>query len=135
MDEFENTQLPEEGVAQEEMPLSLPEGSPAVEEQQAAVSLTPAQESVLELIKNYPGLSPADIPQSVWQDFSAGRGRLAELYTRSENSRLRADNESLRARVGELEQLQANRLRSTSSRRSEGSPGGSSIIDSVWYSD
>ena len=95
--------------------------------------LSAAQKEVIELISRYPGLSPADIPDGVWKDFSQGRGGLAELYTRSVNARLKSDNEALRLRVAELEQAAENRRRSTDSRRSSGTAG--SLIDSIWYAD
>lgn len=156
MDEFENTaaagetpheetgaaaqdeKIPEEPAGTEILPggeeKAAAESEQTEAEKKAGEELSPAQKSVIGLISRYPGLSPENIPESVWRDFSQGRGSLAELYTRSENSRLRADNEAMRQRIAELEQAAENKARSTGSRKSEGFSGGS-IIDSIWYSD
>lgn len=132
MNTIEETAAPA-GAASEEMTASAPAENAEAEALQPE-ELSAAQKEVIELISRYPGLSPADIPEGVWQDFSQGRGGLAELYTRSVNAKLKADNEELRRRVAELEQAAENRRRSTDSRRSSGTAAGS-LIDSIWYAD
>lgn len=103
--------------AEEEIPPK--EEKPA--EAKAEVS---RKESFARFAREFPDVKAEDIPAKVWQDFSAGKGDLADIYARHEN-------QALKAKIAAMERNEDNRKRSTGSRKSSGAKA-KDIFDSAW---
>ena len=69
--------------------------------------------SIQRLLKEYPDIKAADIPNEVWQDYHNGRADLLECYELNQNKKLRAELKTLK-------QNQKNKERSTGSKKSAG---------------
>ena len=69
-------------------------------------------ENFMRFRREYPDVKAEDIPKEVWAEFGDGKKELTECYRRYENKQLKA-------RIKDLEQ---KKVRSTGSRKSNGSP-------------
>ncbi len=112
MEELEQMQpveeMPAETQPAEEVPV------------QEAPALRPLEEGeILDFVRQYPGVEPAKIPQSVWQAVRDGQP-LSHAYGSHVMEQLRADNESLRREMEILRNNDRNRQASLGSMHSSG---------------
>ena len=82
-------------------------------------------ESYARFREAYPEVKPEGIPESVWRDFTAGKGDLVDLYARHENKQLKRELDALK-------QNEKNRARSTGSRKSAGAATVKDAFDEAW---
>ena len=101
------------------------EEAPLKEEKPAEAKAEDSRkESFARFAREFPDVKAEDIPAKVWQDFSAGKGDLADFYARHENA-------ALKAKIAAMERNEDNRKRSTGSRKSSGAKA-KDIFDSAW---
>lgn len=101
------------------------EETPPKEEKPAEAKAEDSRrESFARFAREFPDVKAEDIPAKVWQDFSAGKGDLADIYARHENA-------ALKAKIAAMERNEDNRKRSTGSRKSSGAKA-KDIFDSAW---
>lgn len=105
-------------------PKAEEEAPPEEEKPAEAKAEDSRKESFARFAREFPDVKAEDIPAKVWQDFSAGKGDLADIYARHENT-------ALKAKIAAMERNEDNRKRSTGSRKSSGAKA-KDIFDSAW---
>ena len=105
-------------------PKAEEEAPPKEEKPAEAKAEDSRKESFARFAREFPDVKAEDIPAKVWQDFSAGKGDLADIYARHENT-------VLKAKIAAMERNEDNRKRSTGSRKSSGAKA-KDIFDSAW---
>ena len=105
-------------------PKAEEEAPPEEEKPAEAKAEDSRKESFARFAREFPDVKAEDIPAKVWQDFSAGKGDLADIYARHENA-------ALKAKIAAMERNEDNRKRSTGSRKSSGAKA-KDIFDSAW---
>lgn len=105
-------------------PKAEEEAPPKEEKPAEAKAEDSRKESFARFAREFPDVKAEDIPAKVWQDFSAGKGDLADIYARHEN-------QTLKAKIAAMERNEDNRKRSTGSRKSSGAKA-KDIFDSAW---
>ena len=106
------------------VPKAEEETPPEEEKPAEAKAEASRKESFARFAREFPDVKAEDIPAKVWQDFSAGKGDLADIYARYENT-------ALKAKIAAMERNEDNRKRSTGSRKSSGAKA-KDIFDSAW---
>ena len=105
-------------------PKAEEEAPPEEEKPAEAKAEDSRKESFARFAREFPDVKAEDIPAKVWQDFSAGKGDLADIYARHENA-------ALKAKIAVMERNEDNRKRSTGSRKSSGAKA-KGLFDSAW---
>ena len=92
------------------------------------------KQSMDRFIQNHPDLNAKDIPQTVWQEFAAGKD-LSDAYAIHEARQLRDKLESAERELETLRQNKSNQARTTGSQTDAGSrkETDQDWFDSAWY--
>lgn len=92
------------------------------------------KQSMDRFIQAHPDLNAKDIPETVWQDFAAGKD-LSDAYAIHEARQLREQLETANRELETLRQNKSNQARTTGSQTDAGSKKESSDdwFDKAWY--
>ena len=92
------------------------------------------KQSMDRFIQAHPDLNAKDIPETVWQDFAAGKD-LSDAYAIHEARQLREQLETANRELETLKQNKSNQARTTGSQTDAGSKKESSDdwFDKAWY--
>ena len=121
MEDQKEELMQETAEAAEESAQLLSEETPEEMTETSAEAVRPLQEQeLLDFVRQYPGLDPRSIPNSVWEAVRGGE-TLMNAYGRHELQQLRSDNRRMREQLGVLSSRAGSRENSLGSMRSSGS--------------